>query len=100
MSYKTFYYQSFHQLSSVFTLINKPAFLYEKDHEQSIKTSIPLEDSPIKNRFEIRLKNERASMAVYDLLEKQDVEHTAFAIINRYLRFVDEEKEKCVNSGK
>lgn len=69
--------------------------LYEKDYEQYIKAGIPLEASPIKNRFEIRLKNERASLAVYDLLEKQDVEQTAFAIINRYIRFVDEEKGKA-----
>ena len=45
--------------------------LYEKDYEQYIKAGIPLEDSPIKNRFEIRLKNERASMAVFDLLENK-----------------------------
>lgn len=68
--------------------------LYEKDYEQYIKNGIPIEESPIKNRFEIRLKNERASLAVEDLLKSQDVEHTAFSIINRYIRFVDEERGK------
>lgn len=69
--------------------------LYEKDYEQYIKSGIPLEQAEIKNRFEIRLKNERASHAVHDLLEKQDVEHTAFSVINRYIRFVDSEKGKA-----
>lgn len=53
-----------------------------------------MDEFRIKNRFEIRLKNERASLAVQDLLDKQDVEHTAFSIINRYIRFVDTEKDK------
>lgn len=34
--------------------------IYEKDYEQYIKADIPLEENVIKNRFEIRLKNERA----------------------------------------
>lgn len=53
-----------------------------------------MDEARIKNRFEIRLKNERASLAVQNLLDKQDVEHTAFSIVNRYIRFVDTEKDK------
>ena len=34
--------------------------VYEKSYEQYIKLGIPIEEAPIKNRFEIRLKNERA----------------------------------------
>lgn len=55
---------------------------------------IPIEDTKIKNRFEIRLKNERAYYAVRDLLTYHDAERTAFDIINRYMRFADKEVEK------
>ncbi len=47
-----------------------------------------------KNRFEIRLKNERAYHAAVDLLANRDAEKTAFSIINRYIRFVDKNKDK------
>lgn len=63
--------------------------IYEKAYEQYVKFDVPLEEAPIKNRFEIRLKNERAALAVDDLLSYQNPERTAFSIINRYLRFVD-----------
>ena len=68
--------------------------IYEKDYEQYVKYEIPLEDTKIKNRFEIRLKNERAYYAVRALLTYHDAERTAFDIINRYMRFADKEVEK------
>lgn len=68
--------------------------VYEKNYEQYAKLGIPIEETPIKNRFEIRLKNERAYYAVRDLLTYYDAERTAFSIINRYLRFVDMEADK------
>ena len=68
--------------------------IYEKDYEQLVKYDIPLEETPIKNRFEIRLKNERAYYAVRDLLTYHDAERTAFSIINRYVRFVDKDDTK------
>lgn len=68
--------------------------IYEKDYEQLVKYDIPLEETPIKNRFEIRLKNERAYFAVRDLLTYHDAESTAFSIINRYVRFVDKDDTK------
>ena len=68
--------------------------VYEKSYEQYIKLGIPIEEAPIKNRFEIRLKNERAYYAVRDLLTYYDAERTAFSIINRYVRFVDKETDK------
>ena len=37
--------------------------IYEKDYEQYKKNDIPIEDAEVKNRFEIRLKNERAYYA-------------------------------------
>ncbi len=63
--------------------------IYEKDYEQYIKLDIPFDEVKIKNRFEIRLKNERAYNAAVDLLANRDAERTAFSIINRYIRFVD-----------
>ena len=56
--------------------------VYEKDYEQYVKYDIPVEETLIKNRFEIRLKNERAYYAVRDLLTYHDAERTAFSIIN------------------
>ena len=68
--------------------------IYEKDYEQYKKNDIPIEDAEVKNRFEIRLKNERAYYAVRDLLVYDNPEHTAFKIINRYIRFVDKDDSK------
>ena len=67
---------------------------YEKNYEQYAKLGIPIEEVPIKNRFEIRLKDERAYYAVRELLTHYDAEQTAFSIINHYIRFVDREPEK------
>ena len=63
--------------------------VYEKDYEQYKKEGIPIEDAEVKNRFELRLKNDRANNAVVDLLVHQDPEKTVMEIINRYIRFVD-----------
>ena len=62
--------------------------IYEKDYEQYVKTGTPVEDADIKNRFEIRLKDDRAKHAVDDLLEHGDAGATAFGIINRYVCFL------------
>ena len=67
---------------------------YEKSYEQYAKLGVPIEEAPIKNRFEIRLKDERAYYAVRELLTHYDAEQTAFSIINHYIRFVDREPEK------
>ena len=72
----------------------KEECIYEKDYEQYVKYDIPIDETPIKNRFEIRLKNERAYYAVRDLLTFYDPERTAFSIVNRYLRFADKEMDK------
>jgi phage replication initiation protein len=68
--------------------------IYEKDYEQYKKNDIPIEDAEVKNRFEIRLKNERAYYAIRDLMFYDNPERTAFKIINRYIRFVDKEDGK------
>lgn len=69
--------------------------LYEKDYEQYVKHGIPLDEVPVKNRFEIRLMNERAEHAIMDLLEHRNADYTAFGIINRYARFVDRNDTKA-----
>lgn len=74
--------------------------IYEKDYEQYVKLGTPLEEADIINRFEIRLRNERAYYAVRDLLTYYDAEQTAFSIINQYVRFVDEEADKRKNDWK
>lgn len=53
-----------------------------------------MDEAPVKNRFEIRLKNERAYYAVRELLMNDDAEQTAFSIINQYIRFADKELDK------
>ena len=74
--------------------------IYEKDYEQYVKLGTPLEEADIINRFEIRLRNERAYYAVRDLQTYYDAEQTAFSIINQYVRFVDEEPDKRKNDWK
>lgn len=68
--------------------------IYEKDYEQYVKNGIPLSEAETKNRFEIRLKNERAEHAIDDLLEGEDIAGTAFGIINHYVRFLKVDMEK------
>lgn len=46
------------------------------------------------NCFELRMKNNRAQLAIADLLQRGDVAETAFSIINRYVRFVDHDTGK------
>lgn len=68
--------------------------IYEKDYEQYVKNGTPLDEAETKNRFEIRLKDERAECAMDDLLEMEDVACTAYSIINHYVRFVDADSEQ------
>ncbi len=68
--------------------------IYEKEAEQQHKFGTDYQTVGIKNRFEIRLKNDRAKIAIEDLLAYRDVERTAFGIITRYIRFVNRGKNK------
>ncbi len=63
--------------------------IYEKDMEQYIKRGLDVKESDVKNRFEIRLKNDRAYLAINDILCYRNPFQTAFSIINRYIRFAD-----------
>ena len=70
---------------------------YQKNYEQYVKNGTEIEDTEIKNRFEIRMKNERAYYAVVDLLTYRDAERTTFSIINHYVRFVDREDDNVID---
>lgn len=61
---------------------------YEKDYEQYVKYGKDMKEAEIRNRFEIRLKDDRAEAAVSDLLTYGDAGRTAFGIINRYIVFL------------
>lgn len=49
--------------------------IYEKAAEQIFRYGEEFADTSIKNRFEIRLKNDRATVAIEDLLSYRNVEH-------------------------
>lgn len=63
--------------------------IYEKNYEQYVKNGVPIEEAEIKNRFEIRLKNDRAYAALMNYIDTEDMENTAFGIIKRYLTFYE-----------
>lgn len=62
--------------------------IYQKDIEQYFKLGKALAETKIKNRFEIRVFDERAEQTVADLLAYRNPQRTVFGIINNYLRFV------------
>lgn len=67
---------------------------YEKNVEQMIKRGVPMEEAEIKNRYEIRLKNDRAYYAIQDLLIYRKVDKTVFEIIHTYIVFLEVGKTK------
>lgn len=67
---------------------------YEKNIEQLIKRGIAIEEAATKNRYEIRLKNDRAYHAIQDLLIYRDVEKTVFNIIGSYITFLEADETK------
>lgn len=67
---------------------------YEKNIEQMIKKGLSLEEADIKNRYEIRLKNDRAYHAIQDLLIYRNCEKTVFNIIHSYITFLEVNKNK------
>lgn len=68
--------------------------IYEKDYEQYKQKGIPVDEVAIKNRFEVRVMEDRALHAVEDLLVHRNIDHTVFSIINRYVRFLDADDMK------
>ncbi|OJG43008.1 hypothetical protein RV02_GL002928 [Enterococcus gilvus] len=73
---------------------------YEKNIEQMVKKGVPAEEIEIINRYEIRLKNDRAYNTIQDLLVYRDVEQTVFSIINTYIVFLEVGKTKKKSSWK
>lgn len=63
---------------------------YEKDYEQAVKRGIDMNEALVKNRFELRLKNQRAERAVAEYIERLNIYEVAFGIINEYLAFYEE----------
>jgi len=62
--------------------------LYEKEYEQAKKHGIPLgELLGVKNRVEIRLRDDRAQNALCHLVASRDVGALAFGILNERLQF-------------
>ncbi|MDA1478041.1 replication initiation factor domain-containing protein [Bacillus changyiensis] len=66
---------------------------YEKNYEQAEKKGIPIEDLGNWNRYELRLKNDRAQSAIKSLMKTMDLTLIAKQIINNYVRFVDADKK-------
>lgn len=62
--------------------------LYQKDIEQYFKFNINPEQTKIKNRFELRLANERAETVIKELLIMRQPNKIVFGIINNYLKFI------------
>ncbi len=73
---------------------------YEKNVEQMMKQGVPLEEAEIKNRYELRLKNDRAYHAIQDLLIYRNSEQTIFNIIHSYITFLEVGKTKKKSSWK
>jgi phage replication initiation protein len=78
--------------------------IYEKDFEQWQKQNVlledklPIEEQPIKNRFEVRLTDERADSGIEALLSTRDPEKVIFGIINHYICFLTPTKSKSKQS--
>lgn len=70
--------------------------MYQKDHEQAKKLNVDVEDIGFWNRYEIRLRDERADTALRKLLETRNFIFLSKGILMEYLRF----EEKSVPTGK
>lgn len=65
---------------------------YQKDYEQSQKYNIPVEEVPIKNRYELRFKNKRAMLVIEEFLEKRELSSIILGVMTDYLVFTDRKK--------
>ena len=68
--------------------------IYEKAQEQLARYGTPLIDTETRNRFEIRLKDDRAYLAACDLVSNENPAETVFSIIDNYVCFVDRDDAK------
>jgi phage replication initiation protein len=63
--------------------------IYEKDYEQYVQTGVTPEDSEIKNRFEIRFMDDRATNFIKEVLNSGDVEASTFDAIYQTVKFLE-----------
>ncbi|MBM6586263.1 XRE family transcriptional regulator [Pediococcus acidilactici] len=68
--------------------------LYQKDIEQFFKNDTDVTNTDIKNRFEVRLANDRATATVNDLLNFGDPRGTVMSVVSKYLTFLKVDKQK------
>lgn len=66
---------------------------YEKNYEQADKFNLSYDDLEKWNRYEIRLKSERAHSAVCALIADRNLKKIAIGIISNCIRFVEEKGE-------
>lgn len=66
---------------------------YEKNYEQAKKFNMDLEDIGLWNRYEVRLMNERAENAIYELLDRGDLMYVSKSVIFNYLRFAEKRED-------
>jgi len=70
--------------------------LYEKDFEQAQKRQIPIADIVgVKNRLEIRLRDDRAQNALLLLAELSDIVAMAYGIVSEKLPFFTADQQAC-----
>lgn len=67
---------------------------YEKDYEQAKKYNVSPKAIEVKNRYEIRLKDERARAGIAGLRQTKSAKNIALGILSGHLRFVDKDKNK------
>lgn len=63
--------------------------IYEKDYEQLSKYKINIEDTNVKLRFEIRLKNDNAHNIVKELAKGQNIVNSIYRLVDSYIKFYD-----------
>jgi len=63
---------------------------YEKNYEQATKFNLPYDDLEDWNRYEIRLKSERAHSAVCALISDRNLKKLAIGVISNCIRFVED----------
>lgn len=65
---------------------------YEKDYEQAKKLKEPIENMEVKNRYEVRLMNERADKFIEEYLDRSDCSLVIRSILDQYVTFYDYDK--------
>lgn len=62
---------------------------YQKNYEIAKREKVPLESVDVKNRYEIRVINEKAKMLVAHFLQDADISRIIRSIISDYITLVD-----------